>query len=206
MKKADGVTDSSTSSNSNKVTSIYKMEDYFTALVGMDQASAYVVKEDIIKTAIANGKDRDEAEADFNSSFASHLREQFDDGNITDYDAVSMLVEYGGRTVEGAEAKVQYWKFKYQYPDYELSEESVTKYYTDVEPSGISIDVYYDYSRQKAQCKGTDSDGDGRADNGTKKTEILRVIDSLPISSYQKDVLYFLNGWSASTLWQAPWH
>lgn len=206
LKKADGVADSSDSSGSNKATSIYKMEDYFAALVGMDQASAYEVKEDIIKTDVANGKDREEAEDDFNSRLASHLRDEYEVGNITDYDAVNMLVEYGGRTEESAEAKVQYWSFKQQYPDYDLSEEAVTKYYTDVEPSGIDVDVYYDYSKQRSKCKGTDANGDGKTDSGSVKSQVLDIINSMPITYEQKDVLYYLNGWATSTLWEAPWH
>lgn len=44
------------------------------------------------------------------------------------------------------------------------------------------------------------SNGDGRADSGSKKAEIMAVINSLPLSSSQKDALYFANGWAASTL------
>jgi hypothetical protein len=205
LKKGDG-TSAPTSSDSNKVTSIYKMDDYFAALVGRDQATAYAVREDIIKTAVANGKDRDEAEADFNSSFTSHLREQYEAGELSDHDARSMLVEYGGKTEDEAYSKVQYWDFKAQYPDYDMSEEAVKKYYADVEPSGISVDVYYDYTKQRAKCKGTDADGDGRTDSGSVKTEVMYVINSLPITYEQKDALYYLNGWSASTIWEAPWH
>ncbi len=204
LKKGEGTTAST--ADSNKATSIFKMEDYYTALVGRDQASAQVVKEDIIKTAMANGKDRDEAEADFNSSFASHLRDEYEAGMVTDYEAVNMLVNYGGRTEEGAEAKVQYWAFKQKYPDFDLSEEAVTKYYSDVEPSGIDIEVYYDYSKQRSKCKGVDLNGDGKTDSGSVKREVLDVINSLPITYHQKDVLYYLNGWSASTIWEAPWH
>ena len=204
LKKGEETTESSTSSN--KVTSIYKVDDYYAALVGRDQATAYVVKEDLIKTDVANGKDRDEAEADFNSKFASYLREKYEDGDISDYDAQDMLINYAGKSEEDAYSKVQYWAFKQEYPDYDLSEEAVKKYYNEVEPSGIDIDVYYDYSKQRAKCKGTDSNGDGKTDSGSVKSEVLYVIDSLPISSSQKDVLYYLNGWSSSTLWEAPWH
>jgi hypothetical protein len=205
LKKADGKVEATTP-DSNKETSIYKMEDYFTAIVGRDQASARVVKDDIIKVAVANGKDREEAEADFNSSFASHLRDEYEAGNVTERDAVNMLANYGGRTEEGAEAKVQYWAFKQKYPDYDLSEEAVTKYYIDVEPSGIGVEVYYDYSKKRSKCKGVDLNGDGKTDSGSVKREVLEVIDSLPITYYQKDVLYYLNGWSASTINEAPWH
>ena len=204
LKKGEGTTAST--ADSNKATSIYKVEDYFTAIIGRDQATAYVVKEDIIKTAMANGKDRDEAEQAFNSSFANHLRDEYDAGMVTDYEAINMLVNYGGKSEEDASSKVQYWEFKNRYPDYDLSEEAVKKYYSEVEPSGINIKDYYDYSKLRSKCKGTDANGDGKTDSGSVKREVLDVINSLPISSYQKDVLYYLNGWSASTIWEAPWH
>ena len=203
MKKGEGTTESS---SSNKVTSIYKMDDYYAALVGRDQATAYAVKEDLIKTDVANGKDRDEAEADFNSRFASYLREEYEKGNLSDYEARNMLVNYADKSEEDAYSKVQYWDFKIMYPDYDLSEEAVKKYYNEVEPSGIGVDVYYDYSKQRAKCKGVDANGDGKTDSGSVKREVMQVINSLPITNAQKDALYYLNGWSASTIWEAPWH
>ena len=204
MKKGEGTSESTTSSN--KVTSIYKVDDYYAALVGRDQATAYVVKEDLIKTDVANGKDREEAEADFNSKFASHLRDLYEAGELSDYEAQEMLVNYGGKSYEDAYSKVQYWEFKKNYPDYDLSEEAVKKYYNEVEPYGIGIDVYYDYSKQRAKCKGVDANGDGKTDSGSVKSEVMQVINSLPLTYQQKDALYYLNGWSASTIWEAPWH
>ena len=195
-----------TASSSNKATSIYKVDDYYAALVGRDRATASAVKEDLIKTEVANGKDRDEAEADFNSKFASHLRELYERGKISVNEAKNMLVNYGGKSEEDASSKVQYWDFKKRYPDYDLSEEAVNKYYAEVEPSGINIDTYYDYSKQRSKAKGTDANGDGKTDSGSVKKEVLYIIDSLPITYKQKDVLYYLNGWSASTIWEAPWH
>ena len=203
LKKGEETTEST---SSDKATSIYKMDDYYAALVGRDQATAYAVKEDLIKTDVANGKDRDEAEADFNSRFASYLRELYEVGELSDYEAQNMLVQYGGKSEEDAYSKVQYWEFKQMYPDYDLSEEAVKKYYNEVEPSGIGVDVYYDYSKQRAKCKGVDANGDGKTDSGSVKSEVLYVIDSLPITNSQKDVLYYLNGWSAKTIYEAPWH
>ena len=183
------------------------MDDYFMALDGGDEATAYVVKEDLIQTDVANGKDREEAEESFVSKFTSRLREQYEEGGISDYEAQRMLVDYGDKTEEEAASKVQYWEFKQEYPDYDdLSEEAVDKYYTDIEPYGITVDVYYDYSKQRSKCKGVDANGDGKTDSGSKKAEIMQVINSLPISRSQKDVLYYLNGWSAKTIYEAPWH
>ena len=202
-----GESSSSNSSTEDKASSIYKIDDYYASIMGGDQASAYVVKEDIINIDVANGKDRDEAESNFNSKFASYLREEYEKGNLSEQEAERMLVNYGDKSEEEAASKVQYWEFKQKYPDYDdLSEEAVTKYYDKVEPYGINIGVYYDYSKQRSKCKGTDANGDGKTDSGSVKTEVLRVINSLPISSSQKDALYYLNGWSAKTIYEAPWH
>ena len=203
LKKGEGT--ESTTADSNKVASIYKVDDYYVAIAGRDEATAYAVKEDMIRTDVANGKDRDEAEADFNSKFASHLRELYEKGDITDYKAKSMLINYGGKSEEEAQSKVQYWDFKKRYPDYDLSEEAVEKYYSEVQPAGIGISVYYDYTKLRAKCKGTDTNGDGKTDSGSVKAEVLKVINSLPITSAQKDALYYLNGWSKSTIYEAPW-
>lgn len=39
----------------------------------------------------------------------------------------------------------------------------------------------------------------------TKKAEKLEVINMLELTDYQKDALYYLNGWAQSTIGQAPW-
>lgn len=203
IKKRNG--DVEESAPSDKVVSLYKVDDYFKAIMGGDSASAYAVKYDLIETSIANGKDRDEAEASFNSSLTSHIREKYETGDITEYEAKNML-SYAGKTAEEADSKIQYWSFQKQYPDYDLTESQVSKYYSDVKPSGISVSVYYDYSKQRAKAQGTDLNGDGKTDSGSVKREVMQIIHSLPISSYQKDALYYLNGWAASTIWEAPWH
>ena len=198
---------SDSSSDSNKVKSMYNIDDYFMALDGGDEATAYLVKEDLIKTDVANGKDREDAEDAFNGKFASYLREQYEEGSISDSEAQRMLVNYGDKTEKEATSKVQYWAFKQEYPDYDdLSEEAVAKYYNEVEPYGITVDVYYDYSKQRSKCKGVDANGDGKTDSGSVKSEVLWVIHSLPLTYAQKDALYYLNGWSAKTIYEAPWH
>ena len=196
----------STATESSKVGSMYSVDDYYASIVGRDEATAYRVKEDIISTAVANGKTKDEAEKSFNSSFVGVCRDAYEAGEISDSKVIDMLVNYGGKTKDEAYSKVQYWDFKMEYPDYDLSEDAVGKYYDEVVTSGIDMPTYYDYYKQRQECKGTDSNGDGKTDSGSVKAEVMRVIDSLPISSYQKDALYYLNGWSASTIWEAPWH
>lgn len=171
-----------------------------------DTATAKTMREEIINAHIANGKSREEAETSFNNTFGNSVKKLYEDGDISNSEAKSMLVNFGGKTKEEAESKVQYWSFKKQYPDYDLTESAVSKYYSDVKPSGISVEVYYDYTQKRSKAQGVDLNGDGKADSGSVKREVMQMINSLPISSYQKDALYYLNGWSQSTLWEAPWH
>ena len=198
--------DETDTASKDKDVSIYETEYVYREVVDGDIVMAHAMKEDIIRTYIANGKEREEAEKSFNNSFTNYVQGRYDDGELSDNEAKNILVSFGIKSEEEASSKVQYWSFKNEYPDYDLSEEAVNKYYNEVAPSGIGISVYYDYYEQRGKAKGTDSNGDGKADSGSVKSEVLEVIDSLPISSSQKDVLYFLNGWAESTLNEAPWH
>ena len=198
--------DDSTSTASSKVSGLYNSDDFASAILNGDSAMANAIKTDIIQTAQKNGKTAEEAEKSFISSASSACRELYEAGDLTENQAVSALETYCGKTAEEATSKVQYWDFKQNYPGYDLSEEAVNKYYTDLEHTGISMDAYCDYYVQRAECKGVDADNDGKADSGSVKAEVMVVIDSLPITSVQKDALYFLDGWAASKLYEAPWH
>ena len=190
----------------DKEESIYKMDDLFAAVANGDRASANTVRADMIRIDVANGKSQEDAEDSFNSKVTSRCREEYEEGNLTGREAADILVNYGGKTEKEATNKVLYWDFKEDYPDVDMSEEALVKYYDQVESSGISLNVYVDYYEKQKQCKGVDANKDGKTDSGSKKAQILKVINSLPISKSQKDVLYYLNGWSKSTLYEAPWH
>ena len=72
--------------------------------------------------------------------------------------------------------------------------------------TGLSMDQYDKYATEAAKCKGVDSDGDGKADANSVKSQKLQVINSLPVSSSVKDAIYRKNGWSESGLKNTPWH
>lgn len=71
--------------------------------------------------------------------------------------------------------------------------------------TGLTIEQYSTYRTGYAQCKGTDKDGDGKTDSGSKKAEVLALINSLPVSRTVKDALYRKNGWAERELKNAPW-
>lgn len=205
IKKAKDEEDSP-EEDENKEESIYKTEWVYNAVAKGDTSEADAMREEIIETHMANGKTEEDAEADFNTSFTSAVKKHYDAREINSYKAQEMLVKYGGKTEEEATSKVQYWDFKKLYPEYDLSESAVSKYYSKVKPSGISINVYYDYTKKRATLTGDDLNGDGKTDSGSLKKKVLQLINSLPITRYQKNVLYLLNGYPESKINEAPWN
>ena len=204
LEKEDGAT---TSSGSSKFKSLYEMSDYYTTIRKNDTLTASSIKADIINTDIKNGKTKEEAEKSFKTKLTSEIKDKHSESKLTDVEAKNLLVKYNGMSQKDAVAKVQYWSFQKNYPDYELSESAVGKYYEYVKPSGIGAKMYYDYYKEKSKCIGIDSNGDGRADAGTVKAEILALIDSLPLTTAQKDALYFAEGsWKEELVNEAPWH
>lgn len=51
-----------------------------------------------------------------------------------------------------------------------------------------------------------DRDADGEVINGSKREKVLKLIDSMELSDYQKDVLYLTEGYSEKTIDDAPWN
>lgn len=143
----------------------------------------------------------------------SEVKEAFIDGEITEQQLKNALVRYGGKDAEEAEETVNAYRWQKQHPDSDLSSEQVLAYTKEldelgksIEETGIQPNVFADYRNRRTECTGVDADGDGKTDSGSKKKEILDLIDSLPISDSQKDALYYDNGYAASGLKKAPWH
>ena len=191
-----------TDANVEKEESDYKIEYIYTAISMGDVSMANTMKENIINTHMANGKSRDDAETTFNKSFTSSVKKYYEEGEISEYEAKNMLINFGGSTEIQATSKVQYWDYTRKNPDASVVDDWFVKYNTVLEEygtsvanSGISVDMYIDY---KIRVKNIDGEN--------KKRDRMYVIDSLPISSYQKDALYFSEDWKRSKLWEAPWH
>ena len=137
------------------------------------------------------GKTSDEA----GTKIVSYCREAYEDDYFSRSEAASIMVTYGGMTRAEAEDKLLYIDVKKQFPDTYVDDAWVTEYYKEVQSSGITIEVFVDYRNKVKGITGKD-----------KKEMRMEVIDSLPISSAQKDALYLAEGWAKSTLKKAPWH
>ena len=70
----------------------------------------------------------------------------------------------------------------------------------------ITASQYEEYYNAVKGLTGEDLDGDGKTDSGSKKKKVLAAIDNLPLTSDQKDTLFYLNGYGKSTIGEAPWH
>lgn len=193
--EANGMLPEEESSGSSSAKGLFTAEKFAIAIAQDDQAMAYAIKTDIIQTAQKNGKTAEEAEKSFNSSAKAELKDLFLTGEISGQEAIDALTTYCGAEEDDAMADVQYWEFTQEYPDVYADDAWFDKYYEDVASSGLAIDVYMDYRNQVK-----DITGDG------KKERRMAVIHSLPITSAQKDALYFSEGWTESKLYEAPWH
>lgn len=174
---------------------MFNADDFALAIAQGDSAMANAIKTDIIQTAQKNGKTAEEAEKSFISSAASACKELFLEGELSERQTINALQTYCGKTEDEAMADVQYWAFKQDYPDVYADDAWFDKYYEDVADSGISINVYMEYRNQVK-----DITGEG------KKERRMAIINSMPITSAQKDALYFAEGWAESKLHEAPWH
>jgi hypothetical protein len=90
-----------------KKQSIYEARHYYRAITEGNVTLADKIKEDIVETSIANGKDRDEAEAAFKDSLSKHLRNEFVSSALSRTEATSMLTKY-----VGVDSNDAYWTLK----------------------------------------------------------------------------------------------
>lgn len=68
----------------------------------------------------------------------------------------------------------------------------------------MSVREYVNYA-SFIRSTSADVDADGNAINGSKMRKVMEYIDSLNLTSQQKDVL-FLTQYAKSSLRKTPWH
>jgi hypothetical protein len=189
-----------------KVTSNYSATSYIEAIADGDEAAAETAKEDIIDAKVANGKSREVAEREFKSSLTTAIRDVYFTGLMDEAQAKEMLMEYAGKDEEESDSYVSYWSYLDDHPEYEkysLTKSNVEKYLEFAEPENIPMDVFVQY---RDGTKGIEAIKDEWGDvEVTEREQILDVIDSLPITSKQKDALYLAHGYAESKIWDVPW-
>ena len=141
------------------------------------------------------GKDKESAAKDVYSWASSDIKDAFENGEISQSEAVKQLVA-AGKDKEAAEDLVGKWAYAQNYPDFyelDMPYAKVQTYEDAVAPTGVTQKQYADfYAFHEAQ-------------SGDYKTPCLAYINALPMTTAQKDALYLVY-WAESKLSEAPWH
>ena len=181
------------------------VKGYFTnekigVAMGQNNVSmADTIRKDLIDTAVANGKTREEAEESVRSTARTQLKQLYANGTITGANAEKMLVKYGGYDQKDATGKVAEWKYEKDFPELDgrITYAQYKRWETDGKSRGIGLDTFTDVVEYRG----------GNTSAGVRSQEdVAAYINRMPISTAQKDALWCCF-WSESTLYKnAPWH
>ena len=171
----------------------FEIEHGFSYSEKRDQFISGNITATDLKQYMMSVENKTEEEA--NSAIVSYVRDAYSDGEIDRTFAINTMTRYAGVDAEAAENKLRYIDVKQQYPDTYVDDAWVEEYYEEIESSGISMDVFFEYRNQVKSITGKG-----------KKENRLAVINSMPISDAQKDALYYAEGWAKSKIYEAPWH
>ena len=184
-----------------------KKQGYFTAekfgvAAGQDNiAMADMIRQDLIDAAVVNGKTQEEAESSFQGTAREQLKKQYMSGAITGGTAEKLLMRYGGYDREGASGMVNQWQYEKDHPelDGKVSYSSYKKWEDNIKNSGITVDIWTDYQERTDGIQ-NDKDANGNPISYSAVQKKMSVINSLPLTRYQKDVLAESEGWADSTI------
>lgn len=126
-------------------------------------------------------------------------------GHISKNDLISAVMAVEGASRDEAMDYIRFLDLEKANGNISITASDAAGYFEHAEPAGIKISVYLDYKKLASECTGQ-KDENGKTISGSKKAEVLAVIDSMPLTVEQKDALYFENGYASSTLREAPWH
>lgn len=109
--EAAAMEEKKTSSNSDRAYGYYTAEKFGVAVSQGNDEMAKIIRQDLIDTAVKNGKSERDAESSFNTSARSAMKELWLEGKLTDEAAAKAMEDYCGDTREEAEQKVAEWSF-----------------------------------------------------------------------------------------------
>ena len=137
----------------------------------------------------------------------SDKREAFAEGTITRQQLIDEIVKIGGNTREEAESAVTVYEWQNAGVDIETNQTYIVNAYEEYgKPNGIDRNDFVSFCQKASRISGEDLDGDGKTDSGSKKKNVLALINGMPLSAAQKDALYYQQGYAESTIGDSPWH
>lgn len=182
----------------------------FATQVGKDYMDGEISRSQALKLLKDNtGKGETEVrkwdfELEHGFSWSERVR-KYRLGKLSKGDLISAVMEIEGESREDAEAYIRFLNLEMANENTDITANDASSYFKYAEPVGININVYLEY-KAKASGVVSDKDEDGKTISGSKKAKLIAIIDSLPITSKQKDALYLAEGWAESKLNEAPWH
>lgn len=102
--------DADPTDDTEKAESIYRKDDYITALESGDTAMANTIKDDIISTEMANGESREDAEEKVKGYEKPYIKESYVDGRTSTTKATSWLKANEDMTDDEAYWELKKWK------------------------------------------------------------------------------------------------
>lgn len=134
------------------------------------------------------------------------IADKYKNGEITASRAIDMYTRYGSMTREKATEKVTVLEFVKQNPSTEgISYAAIKGYNTFCKSCGVSASTYYSVWKYSSEATAA-VDAKGNAISGSKKFKVLSYINSLNLTTKQKDSLYLALGYATSNLYDTPWH
>ena len=126
------------------------------------------------------------------------IDDAFKAGEISAAEARNMYITYGGYSAEEAAEKVGDLAFKRDYPELDgrITYTQYKRWEVDGKPNGVDIEVFTNVAEYR---------DDGTSNSVKDQEDVAAYINSLPISTAQKDALWCCF-WKKSTLKKAPWH
>jgi hypothetical protein len=139
-----------------------------------------------------------EFQLEYNYAWGSRDR-CYRSGTITRSQLVSAVMDIEGASRAEAQEYVDFLDLEMQNQNVDITAAEAGSYFEHAKPYGISVKTYLDY---KERTKGIENDkgANGKAIAYTAVQKIMTVINSLPISSDQKDALARSNGWADKTI------
>lgn len=148
------------------------------------------------------GMDQDAAEkkvfnAEFKAKYGFSFNEKdeaYADGRITRNELIVILMD-SGKTREEAETQATVYDWQNEGYDIESNQSYIIDKFNEFcVPAGIDRQTYMNYRSATVSIK------------GERKEKVMDIIDSMSLTAAQKDALYYLEGWAASKIYEAPWH
>lgn len=186
-----------------KENSRYSSSDFVGAIVSGDPVKAEEIREYIIDYKVRNGDTLEEAEASFRTSVVSGTKSEYVDGMFTRNEAADVLRNYSGMDTEEANAKIRYWDFQIDYPEYDdLSQKAVENYLELAEPAKLSLSVYADFLEQKSAFETVKEDGETVT---TVQDQVIELLTDMQLTEAQRLALWLSAGYKESTYVKVDW-